>query len=152
MGTTIAKVRRVLVVLMLLGMALLGGCGLPGVKVVDVLIGSWAAGGTIKNTLTYDWDATYTLEAVATTGLSPGCVGRRVMRGRYSAGDGTVSHSGTSGVTGISGCADPAKDVPEKAVSAAEASLQDRSYRYAVEGDLLRLTGGSTTVEFTRAR
>lgn len=135
------------------------GCGLPQTELeihVD-LLGTWSnATPNVTNTLEYQPDGSFRATATIatpTSGAQAGCVGRRVTTGRYvaDADSRTITQSGAMATTSITGCADPASDMPERALPAADAAGLNTTYTYRLDSDTLILsTPRGTSITYTR--
>lgn len=142
--------------LALVSLAMLSGCGAPGDSPV---VGTWRGATStpeIVNTLDYRDDGTFTLTGTITAALTstmPGCVTRSITRGGYTVSGDELTQFGAVGYVEVTGCNDPAQNRPQSPRAASQVESYNITYRFALDGDALRLTTPrGTTLAWSRAR
>jgi hypothetical protein len=132
------------------------GCGLPDGEIHVDLLGTWVnSTPNVVNTLEYKFDSTFRASATtiaATSGAQAGCVGRRVTTGRYSVDteNRSLTESGTLVTVSLTGCANAALNMPERALPAADVSY-NTTFTYALDRDTLTLrTLKGAAITYTR--
>lgn len=139
-----------------LSLAMLTGCGAP---VDSPVVGTWRGATStpaIVNTLEYRDDGTFVLTGTITAepaSSTPGCVTRSVTRGGFTVSGDELTQFGAMGTVEVTGCHDPANNRPQAPRAASQVESFNITYRFALDGDALRLTTPrGTTLTWTRAR